>query len=96
MSSRAYKPMYEGKKNITTVQYRQFKKPIMCLLEALFKPRLPKAFHHKRDKGMRKGDIATHGCKIIYIAKILITLSNKTVHRIDLRIVIKPRYCMVF
>ena len=36
----------------------------MRLLEALFKPQLPKAFHYNKDKEMRKGNIATHGCKI--------------------------------
>ena len=60
----------------------------MGLLEALYKPQLPKASHYKRDKEMRKGNIAAHGCKI-YIEKILITLSTKIVHRIDVQIVIK-------
>ena len=59
----------------------------MRLLKTLFKPQLPKASHYKRDKEMREGNIATHGWKI-YIEKILRTLSTKTVHRIDLRIVI--------
>ena len=67
----------------------------MHLLEALFKPQLPKVYHDKRDKEMRKGNITTHGCKI-YIEKVLITPSTKTVHIIDLRIVIKLRYCMGF
>ena len=40
----------------------------MRLLEALFKPQLPKAFHCKRDKEMRKGNIATQGCNI-YVKK---------------------------
>ena len=66
----------------------------MGLREALCKPQLLKASHYKRDKEMRKGNIAAHGCKI-YIENILITLSTKTVHRIDIHIIIKPRYCMV-
>ena len=67
----------------------------MCQLEALFKPQLRKASHYKKDKEILKGNIAAHGCKI-YIEKILITLSTKTVTKIDVRIVIKPRYCMLF
>ena len=67
----------------------------MCLLEALLKSQLPKASHYKRAKEMRKGNIAAHGCKI-YIEKDLITLSTKTVHRIDNCIVVKPRYCVAF
>ena len=67
----------------------------MCLREVLYKPQLPKASHYKRDKEMRKRNIASHGCKN-YIEKILITLSTKTIHRIDIHIVIKPRYCMDF
>ena len=67
----------------------------MSLREALCKPQLLKASHYKRDKEMRKGNIAAHGCKI-YIEKILITLSTKFVHRIDVHVVIKLRYCMFF
>ena len=48
----------------------------MGLREALYKPQLPKASHYKRDKEMRKGNIAPHGCKI-YKEKILITLEKK-------------------
>ena len=95
MCSRAYKPIYGRKKNITTFQYCQSRKPIMCLRDVLYKPQLPKASHYKRDKEMRKRNIASHGCKN-YIEKILITLSTKTVHRTDIHIVIKPRYCMDF
>ena len=44
---------------------------------------------------MLKGNIAARACKI-YIKKKLITLLTNTVHRIEIDIVIKPRYCMVF
>ena len=44
---------------------------------------------------MLKGNIAARACKI-YIKKIWITLSSNTVHRIEIDIVIKPRYCMDF
>ena len=54
----------------------------MPLREALYKPLLSKASHYKRDKEIRKGNIAAHGCKI-YIEKTLITLSTNTVHTID-------------
>ena len=57
----------------------------MPLREALYKPQLSKASHYKRDKEMRKGNIAAHGCKI-YIEKILITLSTNTVHTIGIHI----------
>ena len=57
----------------------------MPLREALYKPQLSKASLYKRDKEMRKGNIAAHGCKI-YIEKILITLSTNTVHTIDIHI----------
>ena len=67
----------------------------MPLLEALFKSQQPKVSRYKRVNEMRKGNIAAHGCKI-YNEKKLITLSTKTVHRIDHYIVVKPRYCMVF
>ena len=39
---------------------------------------------------MRQGDITVHGCNI-YIEQILIPLLTKTVHKTDLRIVMKPR-----
>ena len=54
MSNRAYKLKYEGKKNITTFQYCQSRKPIMRLREVLYKPQLPKASHYKRDKQCEK------------------------------------------
>ena len=44
---------------------------------------------------MRKGNIAAHEYKI-YVKKRLITLSTKIVYRIAIRIVIKPRYRIVF
>ena len=48
----------------------------MRLCEVFYKPQLPKASHYKRDKEMRKGNTAAHGCKI-YMEQILITLSTK-------------------
>ena len=57
--------MYEGKKNITTFQYCQSRKPIMRLGEVLYKPQLPKASHYKKDKEMRKENIAVHGLRFI-------------------------------
>ena len=67
----------------------------MRLRDTLYKPQLLKASHYKRDKEMRKGNIAAHEYKI-YVKKRLITLSTKIVYRIAIRIVIKPRYRIVF
>ena len=85
MSSRDYKPMCEGKKHLD----------LSVLLETLFKLQLQEASHYKKDKEMGQRNITTHGCNF-YIEQILISLSTKTVHRIDLRIVMKPRYGIVF
>ena len=51
MSSRDYKPMYQGKKHLD----------LSVLLEILFKPQLQKASHYKRNKEIRQGNIkASH------------------------------------
>ena len=88
MSTRAYKPLYEGQKTSRPFSIVSLKS-LMHLLKALFKPQLPKAFHCKRDKEMRKENIAAHRCKI-YIEKTLITLSTKPINII----VIKPSHLL--
>ena len=65
MSSRDYKPMYEGKKHLD----------ISVLLEILFELQLQKASQNKRDKEMRQGNITAHGCNI-YIEQTFISLST--------------------
>ena len=67
---------------------------LSVLLETLLKLQLQKASHYIRDKEMQQGNITAHG-RDIYIEQVLIS-SIETVHRIDLHIVMKPRYCMVF